>query len=252
MGVNASTLSIVDCDTSPAGTDFSLGSSLILPARGTASITVSGTVKTSTGTNLSDGETVQIKLVGQGSQGSNGVGQSSLNPYTIPSSDVLGRAVPVVGSGTLSASPAYSCSLVQTGLGNQSACLGSFTLSAMKEGITVNTIGIDMSAANAALVTNLTLKYHYGDNNQGAVLGSVITTPSANNPFYMTPVSFGTGRGLDISTSGLTTIDVYGNVPSGAGTIQLTLDPSTSGTGDMTGISASLASPVQLKAVTIQ
>ncbi|MGD0328657.1 MAG: hypothetical protein ABSB00_03035 [Minisyncoccia bacterium] len=237
----SSTQTIADCGTTPSGTDFSLSSSLILPAGVTTDIDIYGDMKTPTGTGLSNGETVQIKVVGQGSQGFNGQGQSSLNSYAIPSSDVLGGAVSVVAS-TLSASPGYSCSLNQTNLGTQSACLGSFTLSAgSTEGIDVNTIAIDMSAANATLIKNLTLKDHA----TGTVLGTVITTPSTSNSYAVN---------FDVPTTGtsIKTIDIYGNVPQSASAIQLTLDPSTSGTGDITGQWVSIASPVQLRAVTIQ
>jgi hypothetical protein len=134
-----------------------------------------------------------------------------------------------------------------TGYGNQTviagannAKLGSFTLSTgSTEGINVNTIEITMSAANAASITNLTLK----DNATGSTLGTIVTTPSANNSFS---VSYA------VPASSTKVIDIYGNILSGAnaGSLIASVGTATAGTGMITSISAS-PSATTLQTITV-
>src|SRR6185503_8145253 len=93
-----STKDIVDC--SSGSTDFSLGSSLILPAGQTALVSVYADAKTSTSTNLVNNETATITIK---SGSSNGQGQSSLNSVNVPNGDISGNAV-AVSSSALTAS----------------------------------------------------------------------------------------------------------------------------------------------------
>ncbi len=211
-------------------TDFSLGSSLILPAGQTTLVAVFADAKTSTSTNLSANETVTVSLdIGT----SNAQGQMSLNSANVPGTLTSGNAI-TVNTSTLTASK-------YTGYGNQTvvqgsnnAKLGSFVLAAgSTEGVTVNTISLTLTTANAASITNLTLK----DTATGTVLGSVITTPSGGTNGNQFSTNF------TIPTSGSKTIDIYGNILSGAnvGSIQASVDTGTTGVGAVTGISASAA-----------
>lgn len=229
-----------------SATDFSLGSSLILPAGVTSVIDVYADAKTSTSTNLSNNETVQVYLI---AGSSNGQGQSSLTSTNVPAAETAGNSI-TVSSSSLAANK-YS------GYGNQtiiaganSAKIGAFTLSTgSTEGVTVNTIAISMSSANAASITNLTLK----DDATGAVLGSVITTPvgkgtsaSSGDNDNSFPVN------LTIPVSSTKTIDVYANILSGAaaGPITVSVDTGTTGTGASTGQSTS-ASLTGLQTITV-
>lgn len=220
-----------------ATTDFGLGSSLILPAGQTTTIDIYADAKTSTSTNLSAAETVTVSI---DAGTSNAQGQMSLNSANVPGAIVSGNAI------TLSASSLNASKY--TGYGNQTvvpgsnnAKLGSFVLSAgSTEGVTVNTIGITLTAANAASITNLTLK----DSATGTVLGTVITTPAgSSNQFSMN---------LAIALSSSKTIDIYGNILSGAnvGTIAAQVDTGTTGVGAVTGISAA-ASLTTLQTITV-
>ncbi len=221
---------------STAYTDYSLGSSMILPAGTTAKINIYGDAKTSTSTNLTTADSVTIHLVAQGSSGSNGQGQNSLNSTGVPSgaADVTSNGVTLTAS-TLTASKftGYANQTIIPGATN--ALLGEFSLGAgSAEGINVNTIGIDASSSALTYLQNLTLK----NMATGATIGTVVATPSQSN-------SFSLGSNLLIPASGTVTIGVYGNVLSNAGTATysplLAVDAvGTSGTGAVTGISASV------------
>src|SRR6185437_5320530 len=152
------------------GTDFSLGSSLILPAGQSVKVDIYGDAKTSTSTNLSNGETAKIYL---DAGSSNAQGVSSLNSANVPATSLGANTISVVSSAlTASKYSGYGNQTIIAGSNN--AKLASFTLSSgSTEGVTVNTIVLTMSAANAASLTNLTLK----DSATGSTLGTVQTTP---------------------------------------------------------------------------
>ena len=209
-----------------AATDFSLGSSLILPAGQTTVVSIYADAKDTSNTNLPTGASV---VVGLRYVANNAQGQSSLVSTSVPASNTESNAVSV-SSSTLTATK-YSGYGNQTIIpGAQNAKLGAFTLSSgSTEGVTVNTIAIDFGAAVSSTITNLTLK----DEATGAVLGSVVTTPSTSNSYAVN---------LDIPSSSTKTIDIYGNVLSSAnlGTLQASVDYTTGGTGDTTGTAAQL------------
>lgn len=218
-------------------TDFSLGSSLILPAGQTTVVSVYADAQTSTSTNLSNNETVTVHLA---TVSNNAQGQSSLTSTTVPAADTPGNTL-TVSSSSLAATM-YSGYGSQTMIaGTNNAKLGAFTLSTgSTEGIAVNTIAITMSGNTYASVTNLTLK----DDATGNTLGTIQTTPSASNSFSVN---------LNIPASSTKTIDIYGNILTGvpAGTIVTSVGTGTTGTGLSTGISASVTSAVTLQTITV-
>ena len=221
-------------------TDFSLGSSLILPAGQTVVVAIYGDAKDSANANFPTGSTETIRLYGANGL-SNGQGQSSLNSTSVPAASAVGSTVTVTSS-TLSAS-LYSGYGNQTIIaGSQNARIGAFTLSAgSTEGVTVNTIAFSFATGNSASLTNLTLK----DDSTGAVLGSVVSTPNdTSNSFSVN---------LNIPASGSKTIDIYANILSGAnpGTIKATLTTSTAGTGNVTGQPAQISGTQPLQNITI-
>ena len=220
-----------------AATDFSLGSSLILPAGVTTVVSVYGDAQDTAGVNLTSGSTVTVSLK---TATNNAQGQSSLVSTSVPASTITTNAI-TVSSSSLTATQytGYGAQTVIAGANN--AKLGAFTLSTgSTDGITVNTIAISMSTGNAASITNLTLK----DDATGTVLGTIQTTPSTSNSFSVN---------LNIPVSSTKTIDVYGNVLSGAnvGPIVLSVGTGTTGTGMTTGISASVGSAVTLQTITV-
>jgi hypothetical protein len=220
-----------------AGTDFSLGSSLILPAGQTTVVDIYADAKDTNSTNLSNNGTVTVALV---AGTSNAQGQSSLNSANVPASDTVANTITVSNS-TLTATKSTGYGDQTMVPGSSNAKLGSFTLSTgSTEGVSVNTINVTMSSDNAASLTNLTLK----DSATGNVLGTVITTPSSNNSFNVN---------LDVPASSAKTIDIYGNILSSAndGSITMTIGTGTTGTGDMTGTSASVGGTVTLQTITL-
>lgn len=220
-----------------SATDFALGSSLILPAGVTTKVDIYADAQDTAGTNLTSGASVVVTLA---AGSSNGQGQSSLVSTNVPNSAVSTNAVTVTSS-SLSATK-------YTGYGNQTivagsnnAKLGAFTLSTgSTEGVNVNTIVITMSAANAASITNLTLK----DDATGTQLGTIVTTPGQTNSFS---VSYA------VPASSTKTIDIYGNVLAGAnaGAITLSVNSATAGTGMVTSNSTSPAGNTTLQTITV-
>ncbi len=219
-----------------SATDFSLGSSLILPAGVTTKVDIYADAQDTAGTNLANGASVVVSLV---AGSSNGQGQSSLVSTNVPSSVVSTNAVTVTSSSlTATKYTGYGNQTVIAGSNN--AKIGAFTLSTgSTEGVNVNTIEITMSTANAASITNLTLK----DNATGSTLGTIITTPTASNSFS---VSYA------VPASSTKVIDIYANVLSGAnaGSIVTSVGASTAGTGMITSISAS-PSATALQTITV-
>ena len=223
-------------------TDFSLGSSLILPAGVVTTIDVYGDAQTQAGVNFVSGDTVKVSLA---ASSNNGQGISSLTTTGVPNgtagtNDVSGNSI-TVSSSALTATRA-------TGYGNQTviagannAKIGSLTLSSgTTEGIMVNTINVTFPAAMSSTITNLTLK----DSATGTVLGSVVTTPSTSNSVS---VSF------DVPASSTKTVDIYANVLSGAnaGTIVASVGTGTTGSGDLTNVSTSVGTAVALQTITL-
>jgi len=255
-----STKAIVDCATTPSGTDFSLGSSLILPAGQTAMVAVYADANTgvatssiSTNTNLPNNEVVTVKLVGQGSNGTNAQGQDSLQSASVPVTTTAGNGV-TVSSSSLTASK-FSGYANQTIIpGSQNALIGEFTLAAgSTEGVNVNTIGIKIPAGTdsfgnsaASELQNLKLV----NMSTGSQIGTTLSTPSTGAN------SFSLGTNLLIPQSGSQTIGIYANVLSSA-TSSTTYSPltsvsatATSGTGASTGTTASFGSDVTLQNIT--
>lgn len=217
-------------------TDFALGSSLILPAGQTVTVDIYADAKDTAGTNIPASGTVIVAL---DTVASNAQGMTSLQSATVPAVATLGNTITVAAS-SLTATK-------YTGYGNQTiipgannAKIGAFTLSTgSTEGVTVNTIVFSLVSANTSTLTNLVLK----DDATGAQIGTTLTTPSTSNSFAVN---------VDIPASSTKTIDIYANVLSAAnlGTLQATITTGTTGTGDITGTSASAASTA-LQTITI-
>ncbi|MBI5457533.1 peptidoglycan-binding protein [Candidatus Kaiserbacteria bacterium] len=210
------------------GTDieFTFGSSFIAKAGAVHIIDIYADAKSSTGTALTSGQTVAITL-DDGS--SNAFGQVSLTSVSVPGSDVAGNTL-TISSATLTATK-YSGYGNQTIIaGTSNARLGSFTLSSgSTEGVNVNTIVVNLSADEAASITDLRLV----DSATGAQIGTAKPSPSTDNTFSVN---------FDIPVSSTKTIDLVGNIKSGSniGTWIATLDETTGGLGIMTSNSVTL------------
>lgn len=227
-------------------TNFTFGSSFIVPIGQTAVIDIYGDAKTTAAANLTSGETVRIYL-GVGSSNANG--QTSLTSINVPASELTGNSITVTSAGLTAGKASY--------YGNQTVIagatgvkIGAFTLSAgSTEGINVNTIDIGFANAVSSTITNLTVK----DKDTGAMFGSAKSTVSTTNSF---------AGSVNIPASGSKTYDIFADIKStaengviGAGAPatadQSYVTTSTTGTGLVTGTTASVASNVTLQDITV-
>ena len=236
------TKDLVDADNPDAtGTEFALGSSLIARHGQTEILEIYGDAKTAAATDFADASTADI-----------GISVASADTEGMSSGNTVTAVTEVEGnSRTISASTLtvskYSGYGDQTVIaGSNNTKLGSFTLSAgSTEGVNVNTIAINLTATEAASITDLMLK----DNATGAQIGSTKVTPagSANaagdNSFSVN---------ISIPANGTKTINLYGNIKSsvGIGAWTAQIDGTTGGTGAVTAQSVTV-SEVVLQTITI-
>ncbi len=209
-------------------TNFTFGSSFIVPLGQTAVVDIYGDAKTGTSVNLANNETVKIYL---GVGASNAQGQISVAAINVPASELTGNQI-TVSSAALTATKASYYGNQTIIAGAIQAKIGALTLSTgSTEGANVNTIEIGFASAVGSTLTNLTLKNH----DTGAMYGTAKSTVGTSNGF--------TGS-VDIPASGTVTFDVYADVKTGAniGAIPATtVTTNTTGTGAITGTSVSVA-----------
>jgi hypothetical protein len=221
--------------TEATDVNFTFGSSFIVNAGTVAIVDIYADVKTTSAASYNNSDTIAI-TIGAGS--SNAQGMTSLTTISTPSSDTTANTITVNSAAvTVSKNSGYGDQTIVAGTAG--AKLGSFSISAgSTEGIDVNTITINLSADEAATITNMTLK----DQATGNVLGTVKTTPSTANSFSVN---------LPIAKSSTKVIEVYADVKtnSNAGTWTATVE--VNGNGQTTGNSASTSSAVTLQTITL-
>ncbi|MDP2651872.1 MAG: hypothetical protein Q8O94_01925, partial [bacterium] len=224
-------------DIAAAGTEFTFGSSFIARHGQVEILEIYGDAKTSGAVDYPAAASIDL-----------GITVASADTEGMSSGDAVtaitekeGNAR-VISASTLTASK-YSGYGDQTMIpGTNDAKLGSFTLSAgSTEGINVNTIAINLSAVEAASVTDLRLV----DSATGAQIGSTKVTPAgsasaAGDNSYSVNIA--------IPVNGTKTIDLVGNIKSAAelGPWTAQLDDTTGGTGAVT------AQSVTVSATTLQ
>lgn len=223
-------------DIAEAGTEFTFGSSFVAKAGALTLVEIYADAKTSTSTSLSNAETVDVGVV---IAAADTEGLSSGNTVTAVT-EVEGNSI-TVSSSSLTATKASGYGDQTMIAGTNNAKLGSFVLSAgSTEGINVNTIVVELSSNESATITDLMLK----DGSTGSQIGSTKPSPSTSNSFSVN---------LSIPASGTKTIDVYGNIKSGAnaGPWIATIDTTTGGTGAITANSATIGSDLNLQTITV-
>lgn len=221
-------------DISASGTDFDFGSSFILTQGQVAIVDIYADAKTSTSTNYADGSTLDV-----------GVSIAAADTEGIDSGDSLSSAISEVEGFTRTISAASVTLTKYSGYGNQTmiggtnnAKLGAFTLSAgSTEGVNVNTLTVTLSSDESASITDLVLK----DSDTGAALATAKATPGTSNSFSVN---------LTVPLSGTKTINVYGNIKSGANSGPWIAAVDGSGTGAVTATSVTLSS-ANLQTITI-
>ncbi|HVW82828.1 MAG TPA: peptidoglycan-binding domain-containing protein [Candidatus Paceibacterota bacterium] len=235
-----STKNLPECGTIA---DFSLGSSLILPAGQTSVISIYADAQTAT-TSVANGNSIKITLK-QGS--SNAQGQSSLTSTSVPANDISGNDLSVTSS-TLTATKATGYGDQAVVAGTNAAKIGSFVLQAGSTGsLNVNSIGIKLGGTGTSTLQNLKLV----DESTGAQLGTTQTSPGT--PASGNVVTYSTN--FTLGSSQTKTIDVYADIPSGTSnndTIQLSVSNAATNATDQNGQSTNIGgSDVTLQTITV-
>lgn len=223
------------------GTEFTLGSSFVARHGVTEIVEIYGDAKDDDATDFANASTADI-----------GISVLSADTEGMSSGDTVTAVTEVEGnsrtisSSTLTASK-YSGYGSQTVIaGTNNVRLGAFTLSAgSTEGVNINTIAINLSADEAASITDLMLK----DNATGAQIGSTKVTP-AGSASTAGDNSFSVN--IAVPVNGTKTIDLYGNIKSSAeiGPWIASIDATTGGTGAVTAQTVVVAE-VDLQTITI-
>lgn len=212
--------------------NFTFGSSFIVKAGTTATVDIYADAKKTNAASYSAGTTVTVSIV---AGSSNGQGQNSLTTISVPGSDIAGNTI-TLSSSTLAITKSSGYGDQTMIAGTNGAKVGSFVLSAgSAEGINVNTITVNLSAAEYASITNLKLM------SNGAQVGTVKVTPSSANSFSVN---------FNVAKSATKTLELYADILSGADDGPWTANVAASGTSDTNGNSVS-ASAVDLQTITL-
>mgnify|MGYP001617489453 CR=1 FL=1 len=211
--------------SSETGTEFTFGSSFIARQGQTEILEIYGDAKTAAGTNFADASTVVA-----------GVSVAAADTEGMDSGDAV-SAISIVDGFTRTITTSSVTVSKYSGYGDQTlvagsndAKLGAFTLSSgSTEGVNVNTITITLSSDEAASITNLRLV----DSVTGVQIGSTKVSPSTSNSYSVT---------VNLPASGTKTINLIGNVKSGANVGSWAAQVDGSGTGATTATSVTFGS----------
>ncbi len=194
---------------------YNLGSSLIIPAGQTVTVSVKADIKSTTSVSYTAGSV----LAQLSSAGNNAQGQSSSEIVSVASSGVNGNNLTVSsGVGSYGRTSGFAAATVAPNTAN--VRIGSFTLQAdSAEDAVVNSATVTLSTTGYPLtnITNLSLK-----------TGSMtLGTPVGNVSASSTVISF---SDVVVPMNGTKTFDVYADIGSvTSGTVTATLDLSTRG-----------------------
>ncbi|MBL1434073.1 hypothetical protein COB87_000655 [Candidatus Wolfebacteria bacterium] len=222
-------------DIAEAGTEFTFGSSMILKKGETAIVDIYADAKSTTGTAFSAGQTVLIDL-----------DLTASNTEGVSSGDAITASINNTAAFTRTIASSTVTATKFSGYGNQtiiaganSVRLGSFTLSgASTQDTNINTLTVTLSSAEAATITNLML---VDANDSNVTYGTTRVTPSTSNSFSVNFV---------LPESGTKTINIVGNVKSGSNNGSWIAVLSGTGSGAVTGTTATIASAT-LQTITI-
>ena len=182
---------------SPAGLTYTLGSSLIIPAGTTVTLTVKADIVDANSAAYTSGT---IAATVTGATG-NAQGQSSYELVTVASGGVTGNVLTVSsGVGSFARTSGFTAATVAPNTAGVK--IGSFTLQANSaEAIKVNSIGVNpvVATMTQANVSNLTLK------NGSTVLGTPVGNPAAGTSTF----SF---NDIVVPANGTITFDVYADL----------------------------------------
>ncbi|MDQ5962719.1 MAG: hypothetical protein QG653_526 [Patescibacteria group bacterium] len=179
---------------------YNLGSSLIIPAGQTVTLTVKADVVNATSSAAYTGGTLSVSI---GGVASNAQGQSSNELITVAASALPGNTLTVSsGAGTFARTAGFTAGTVAPN--TLAVKLGSFTLQAnSSESLRVTSVGVNPNVSGYAItnLSNLTLK------TGSTVLGTPVGNPASGTSTF----SF---NEVIISANGTMVFDVYGDVGS--------------------------------------
>ncbi|MGI6132685.1 MAG: beta strand repeat-containing protein, partial [Bacillota bacterium] len=240
--------------------NFSLGSSLIVPANTTVSVEIRGDTK-SGGTPV--GGDIEITLVKYGSNNAQGVSSSQL--IEVPSADISSQTL-TVGAGTavIAVSSTFPSGNITPNTANQK--IGSYVIQAGdSEAIRINNIRVELEATNINNLSNLYIKYGSSQStpvNPQAINNFPVTIEVAKNQSLTVDVYADVGNaidtGSDLSVSKSDTLGTDGTaatsqvttltlVPVSGQTYNVTINGtlySTAGTGNATNDASTLAAAI--------
>jgi hypothetical protein len=182
---------------SGATTTYNLGSSLIIPAGQTVTLTVKADIVNTSNAAYTSGTIAAIV----GGASNNAQGQSSNELVSVASSPVTGNVLTISsGAGTFARTSGFSAVTVSPNTTNVK--IGSFTIQANSaEDIKVNSIGVNPVVATYAQtnVSNLRVM------SNGATVGTPVGNPAAGTTTFSFP-------DIVIPANGTRTFDVYADI----------------------------------------
>ncbi len=182
---------------SGATTTYNLGSSLIIPAGQTVTLTVKADIVNTSNAAYTSGTIAAII----GGASNNAQGQSSNELVSVASSPVTGNVLTISsGAGTFARTAGFSAVTVSPNTPNVK--IGSFTIQANSaEDIKVNSIGVNPVVATYAQtnVSNLRVM------SNGATVGTPVGNPAAGTTTFSFP-------DIVVPANGTRTFDVYADI----------------------------------------
>ena len=176
---------------------YNLGSSLIIPAGQTVTLTVKADVVNATSSSSYTGGTVSVQISGS----SNGQGMSSNEIVSVAASAVTGNSL-TISSGAGSFARTSGFTAVSVAPNTTNVKIGSFTLQAdSSEDIRVTTLGVNPTVATYAItnLSNLTVK------SNGVTVGTPVGNPATGTSTF----SF---SDIVVPANSTRTFDVYADV----------------------------------------
>lgn len=177
---------------------YTLGSSMIIPAGQTVTLTVKADVVNATSSAVYTGGTVSVQV---GGSSNNAQGQNSNELVSVAGSAVTGNTLSI-SSGAATFARTSGFTAVTTAPNTSNVKIGSFTIQAgSAEAIKINSIEVNPVVATYAItnLSNLTVK------DGSTVLGTPVGNPSSGTSTY----SF---SDITIAANSTKTFDVYADV----------------------------------------
>jgi len=196
---------------------YTLGSSLIIPANTSVTLTVKADIVSTSSAAYTTG-TVTALL---GGVSSNAQGQSSNELTSVAPSAVSGNTLTISsGAGTFARTSGFTA--FTTSPNSSSVKIGSFTLQANSaEAVKVNSITLTATATAPALSNPLTNLSNLVVKDGSTILGTPVGNPSTSNTYSFSDIT--------IPANGTKTFDVYADLGSATGTAQVDMSVSYRG-----------------------